>query len=151
MNSRPKGLTPWQEQRSLNEDPLPISSIDLTIPSHIAAVDNEISILTEKLKLLELQRQELLESAQKYGIFEDALYRIKHIVKKMRSINVLRFRELYPGEYDQIIALQKKQAIEKAELSIPLATANRFVDEDDMMDKEVFDITERESWKVEKK
>ncbi len=143
------GLTPLDEQRSLNDEPLPLQEIDKTIPSQIAEIDSEIAHLELEIKELSLQRLNLLDKALKYNILEDAKYKINHIVRKIRSLNVIRFKEIYPDEYDKIVDLQKKQAIEKAEQFIPIATAEKFVT--DLNEKEVFDITERENWIVEKK
>jgi thymidylate synthase ThyX len=145
-------MMPQAEARSLAENPLPITDLDKYIPSQIAGIDNEINALNDKIAGLQVSRRELLEKAISNSILEDDHYRIDHVVKKIRSLNISKFKAYFTEEYDQIVALQKKQALEKAEGVIPLATAERFVNKMKLANTPgMFEITERESWNVVKK
>ena len=144
-------MMPKAEALDLQTNPLPVTDLDKFIPSQIANIDSEIALLNEKIKELGVQRGELLDRAKETGVLEDPYYRIEHWVTSIRALNLTKFRVYFPEEYEQIVALQEKQAINKAKSMIPLATAERFVAKRVLVGKPVFDLTTRESWHIVKK
>jgi hypothetical protein len=145
-------VMPQEEARSLNDFPLPITDLDKFIPSQIAGIDSEIAQLTDTIAELQVSRRELLEKAISNCIMEDDKFRIDHVVKAIRSLNLSKFKVYFTEEYEQIVSIQKKQALEKAESMIPLATAERFVNKNKLASMPgMFEVTNRESWSVVKK
>ena len=145
-------MFPQAEAASLKNDPMPITDLDKFIPSLIAGIDSEIAALNDKVSELQVSRQELMDKAIQNNLLEDDKFRIDHVVKHIRALNVLKFKVYFTEEYEQIISLQKKQALEKAETMIPLATAERFVNTKKLASTPgMFEITNRESWTVVKK
>lgn len=101
------------EQASLNSDPLP--PVVIVDPLTRAwDLDGQIAALQEQINELVRQKAEALDYAVKNNITEDARCRLETKSRKIRTLDVARFREAFPEEYMtacDIERLEKEEAL----------------------------------------
>jgi len=95
------------EQASLKDDPLPPVVIVEPL-TRVWNIDGQIAALQEKINDLQQQRTEALEYAIKEQIAEDENCRLDRKVRRIRSLNVERFREVFPEEYMTACDIERK-------------------------------------------
>lgn len=88
-----------EEAHSLNENPLP--QVVIVDPlTQVYEIEREIQLLNEQIGDLIREKTELLDYAVKYGIREDALCRLEERTRRTRTLDVARFREVFPQEWE---------------------------------------------------
>jgi hypothetical protein len=114
-------MRPTKEQKDLAQRPLPVepaTKSDLTLPTQLYQIDNELFRLRESMERLQEIRQNLLQRAVDLKIMQDAMYEIIRVEKnKPRKINLEEFKKQYPAEYKlacEIVLKERKAVIEKA-------------------------------------
>ena len=101
-------MEPLEEARDLKANPLP--SVVIVDPlTRVWDLDSEIAFLRGKIELLTEQRTEALDYALKNNIREDARYQLTEKVRKTRTLDVARFREVFPEEYMIACDIERKE------------------------------------------
>ena len=103
-----------EEATSLKADPLP--SVVVLNPLYVVRMaDLEIAELQEKIARLSADRQEALDFAVKNNVLEEDNLRlnIERSVRKSRTLNVDRFREVFPKEYEIACDVERKDLAER--------------------------------------
>jgi hypothetical protein len=95
-----------EEAASLAENPLPETPI-IDPLTRVLTIDGEIAALQEQIAALQEQRQAALNFAVKNNITEDTRCRLETKVRKTRTLDVARFREVFPEE--AMIAADKER------------------------------------------
>jgi len=117
------------EQRSLNECPLPQQQIQNPL-SYVWECDRQIALLQEQINDLMTRRKEALDYAIKEQIAEDEDCRLETKLKRFRTLNVERFREVFPEQYRMACELEraeKTEALNHVGEKIPLGLADKLV------------------------
>lgn len=117
------------EQASLNTDPLPQQQIANPL-SYVWECDRQIAVLQEQINDLMVRRQEALDYAVKEQIAEDEDCRLETKLKRFRTLNVERFREVFPEQYKMACDLEraeKTEALNHVGEKIPLGLADKLV------------------------
>ena len=117
------------EQRSLNECPLPQQQIQNPL-SYVWECDRQIALLQEQINDLMTRRKEALDYAIKEQIAEDEDCRLETKLKRFRTLNVERFREVFPEQYRMACDLERKEkeeALNHIGEKIPLGLADKLV------------------------
>ena len=143
-------MMPKAESASLREYPLPVIG---NMPDHIADLDIEISRMQERVKELQSERDILLNRSIAENMFEGERY---HIVKREKSLprtlDIVKFRECFPDEFQKIIDLQLKNARERAESGITIRNAEVFIKPKVLEENGIYqDNGVKESWEVVRK
>jgi len=97
-----------QEQRSLNECPLPQQQIPNPL-SYVWECDRQIAVLQDQINDLMVRRQEALDYAVKNNIAEDSHCRLETKVRKTRSLDVSKFRDAFPEEYMTACDIERRE------------------------------------------
>lgn len=101
------------EQMSLADCPLPQTLITDPL-TRVWTIDGEIAALQEQISALQDQRQAALDYAVKNQIAEDTRCRLEQKVKKFRTLDVARFREVFPDEYRMACEIEHKDIEERS-------------------------------------
>jgi hypothetical protein len=114
------------EMRDLKANPLPDAEIKNPL-SYVWDLDAQIATITETLAELTRLRTETLDYAIRNNVREDERCRVTEKIRKSRTLNVDRFREVFPEEYMEIchdIRRDLEREIEKIGDKIPLTKAD---------------------------
>ncbi len=95
-----------EEAASLAESPLPETPI-IDPLTRVLTIDGEIEALQEQIAALQDQRQQALDYAVRHNITEDTRCRLEQKIRKTRTLDVARFREVFPEE--AMIAADKER------------------------------------------
>ena len=117
------------EQASLREDPLPPVVI-INPLTRVWDIDGQIAALQEQINELQQARTEALDYAIREQIAEDENCRLDRKVRRIRSLDPGRFREVFPEEYRMACELERKEkaeALEHIGEKIPLGLADKLV------------------------
>jgi hypothetical protein len=117
------------EQTSLREDPLPPVVI-LNPLTRVWNIDGQIAALQEQINDLQQQRTEALDYAIREQIAEDENCRLDRKVRRIRSLDPVRFREVFPEEFRMACDLERKEkteALEHIGEKITLGLADKLV------------------------
>ena len=117
------------EQRSLNECPLPPVVI-LDPLTRVWEYDAQIAALQEQIADLSQKRAEALNYAIQEQIAEDEDCRLETKLKRFRTLNIDRFREVFPEQYRMACELEraeKTEALNHVGEKIPLGLADKLV------------------------
>lgn len=88
-----------EEARSLNENPLP--QVVIVDPlTQVYEIEREIQLLNEQIGDLIREKTELLDYAVQHNIREDDRCYLKESVRKTRTLDAARFREVFPREWE---------------------------------------------------
>lgn len=102
------------EQRSLNECPLP--EVVIVDPlTRVWDIDGQIAALQEQIADLMQQRTEALDYAVKHDIREDSRCALQERVRRTRTLNVDRFREVFPEEWEMARQVEIKDLTNRLE------------------------------------
>jgi hypothetical protein len=96
------------EQASLREDPLPPVVI-INPLTRVWDIDGQIAALQEQINDLQQARAEALEYAIREQIVEDENCRLDRKVRRIRSLDADRFREVFPEEYMIACDIERKE------------------------------------------
>jgi hypothetical protein len=96
------------EQASLREDPLPPVVI-INPLTRVWDIDGQIAALQEQITELQQARAEALEYAIREQIAEDENCRLYRKVRRIRSLDADRFREVFPEEYMIACDIERKE------------------------------------------
>jgi hypothetical protein len=102
------------EQQSLNENPLP--PVIISHPLHrVYEIDGSIASFEARLAELRKEREETLQYAIANNIAEDSFCKlnVERSVRKSRTLNVDRFREVFPDEYEMACDVERKDLAER--------------------------------------
>jgi hypothetical protein len=117
------------EQRSLNECPLPpVVIVDPLTRVH--ECDMEIFRLNQQISDLIRQKTEALDYAVKNDIREDDACYLKENVRKFRTLDIARFREVFPVQFKIACDLEraeKTEALDHIGEKINLTLADKLV------------------------
>ena len=100
------------EQQSLASDPLPEIKINAPL-TLVWTIDGEIAALQEQLSALMEQRQKALDYAVKNNISEDDRYRLDQKIRRTRTLDPARFREVFPEEYGMACDIERRDLEER--------------------------------------
>ena len=117
------------EQRSLIDCPLPQQQIHNPL-SYVWECDRQIAALQEQIDDLMTRRKEALDYAIKEQIAEDEDCRLETKLKRFRTLNVERFREVFPEQYKMACDLEraeKTEALNHIGEKIPIGLADKLV------------------------
>ena len=122
MNAREEAL-------DLAQNPLPpLVIVDpLTRVWHL---DSEIAALQEQINTLMEQRKQALEYAIKEQIAEDEHCRLDVKLKRFRTLDTVKFRELFPEEFMTVCDIERRELEEKMEHlgeKIPITLVDKLV------------------------
>lgn len=96
------------EQRSLNAEPLP--PVIIVDPlTRVWDIDGQIAALHEQINGLMQQRTEALDYAVKNNITADARCRLETKSRKIRTLDVGKFREAFPEEYMTACDIERRE------------------------------------------
>lgn len=101
-----------EEQQGLALDPLPPEKIDAPL-TKVWTIDGEIAALQEQIAALQEQRKAALDYAVKNNITEDDRYRLDQKVRRIRTLDPARFREVFPEEYMTACDIERRDLEEK--------------------------------------
>ena len=105
-------MDPREEQQSLAVDPLPEVKINAPL-ALVWTIDGEIAALQEQINALMEQRQAALDYAVKNNITEDDRYRLDKKIRRTRTLDPARFREVFPDEYRMACDIERKDLDER--------------------------------------
>ena len=100
------------EQQSLAECPLPPEKIGAPL-TLVWTIDREIAALQEQINALVEQRQKALDYAVKNNIAEEGAYRLDQKVRRIRTLDPARFREVFPDEYQLACDIERRDLEER--------------------------------------
>ena len=100
------------EQQSLAECPLPPEKIGAPL-TLVWTIDREIAALQEQINALAEQRQNALDYAVKNNIAEEGAYRLDQKVRRVRTLDPARFREVFPDEYRMACDIERRDLEER--------------------------------------
>jgi len=104
MNAREEAL-------DLMANPLP--SVVIVDPlTRVWDLEKEIQHLTEQISDLIREKDAALNYAIKEQIAEDEHCRLDQKIKRFRSLNVERFREVFPQEYNMACSIERKEKMD---------------------------------------
>lgn len=98
-----------EEARSLKADPLP--PVVIVDPlTRVWELDNLIAKMEQGLQRTRDEREEALQYAISNNVQEDSACKlnVKRSVRKSRTLNVDRFREVFPDEYEMACDIERK-------------------------------------------
>ncbi len=101
-----------EEAASLAEDPLPETSI-IDPLTRVWTIDGEIAALQEQIAALQDQRQQALDYAVRHNITEDNRCRLEQKIRKTRTLDVARLREVFPAEYRMACDIERRDLEER--------------------------------------
>lgn len=100
-------MIPAEEARSLNENPLP--PVVIVDPLTRAwEIEKEIFRLNQQISELIREKTEALDYAVQHGIREDDRCYLKESIRRSRTLNAERFREVFPQEYQIACDIERK-------------------------------------------
>jgi len=100
-----------EEAQDLALNPLP--TVVIVDPlTRVWNLEKEIQHLTELIGDLIREKNEALDYAIKEQIAEDEHCRLEQKIKRFRSLNVERFRDVFPQEYDMACTIERKEKME---------------------------------------
>jgi hypothetical protein len=102
------------EKASLNADPLP--PVVILNPLYIVRMaDLEIAELQERIAKLTQEKQEAMDYAIKNNVMEEDNLRlnVERSVRKSRTLNIEKFREVFPDEYQMACDVERKDLAER--------------------------------------
>ena len=102
------------EQLDLKAHPLPEIAI-LNPLTFVWTLDAEIEALSEHLADLREQRKTALEYAVRHNIDEDDKCRIEEKRRRSRTLNLEKFRAVFPEEYLMCCDIERKEKLEALE------------------------------------
>lgn len=100
------------EQKSLVECPLPPEKIAAPL-TLVWTIDGEIAALQEQINALVEQRQKALDYAVKNNIAEEGAYRLEQKIRRVRTLDPARFREVFPDEYRMACDIERRDLEER--------------------------------------
>jgi len=118
-----------EEQRSLIDCPLPPTVI-INPLTRVWDIDGQIALLQDQITDLMQKRTEALDYAIQEQIAEDENCRLDTKLKRFRTLNVERFREIFPEQYRMACELErseKMEALNHVGEKIPLGLADKLV------------------------
>ena len=101
-----------EEAASLAENPLPETPI-IDPLTRVLTIDGEIEALQEQIAALQDQRQQALDYAVRHNITEDARCRLEQKIRKTRTLDVARLREVFPAEYRMACDIERRDLEER--------------------------------------
>jgi hypothetical protein len=122
-------MTTEDERYSLIENPLP----DLPIPNPLAKVyecDNIIAKMESTLARIREERQTALNYAVKNNLHEEGEYRIEEKYRKSRTLNIDKFKAVFPDVYKMccdVETREKKEALEHIGEKINLTLVDKLI------------------------
>ncbi len=117
------------EQKSLIDCPLPPTVI-INPLTRVWDIDGQIALLQDQIADLMQKRTEALDYAIREQIAEDENCRLDTKLKRFRTLNVERFREIFPEQYRMACELErseKMEALNHVGEKIPLGLADKLV------------------------
>jgi hypothetical protein len=102
-------MTPLEEARDIAQTPLP--PVVVVNPLYIARMaDLEITEMQQRISELMKDRQEALDFAISNNVTEEGNLRlnIERSVRKSRTLNIDRFREVFPEEWQMACDIERK-------------------------------------------
>ena len=117
------------EQKSLIDCPLPPTVI-INPLTRVWDIDGQIALLQDQIKDLVQKRTEALNYAIQEQIAEDEDCRLETKLKRFRTLNIDRFREVFPEQYRMACELEraeKTEALNHVGEKIPLGLADKLV------------------------
>ena len=117
-----------EESRDLAANDIPVVIVDPL--TRVWDFDGRIEALQEEIHQLQVERMLALEYAIKNGIEEDAKYRLDKKVRKSRILDVTRFREVFPQEFEMACSIERKDlmaALDSVGKKINLTLVDRLV------------------------
>jgi hypothetical protein len=117
------------EQKSLADCPLP-KVVIINPLTRVWDIDGQIALLQDQIADLMQKRTEALDYAIKEQIAEDENCRLDTKLKRFRTLNVERFREIFPEQYRMACELErseKMEALNHVGEKIPLGLADKLV------------------------
>ena len=100
------------ERVSLAEMPLLEGKIDAPL-TLIWTIDGEIAALQEQINALMEKRQKAMDYAVGHNITEDDRYRLDQKIRRTRTLDPARFREVFPEEYRMACDIERRDLEEK--------------------------------------
>ena len=102
------------EQASLATDPLP--PVVIVDPlTRVWDLDRQIAALQEQIDELTQQRTEALNYAVQRNITEDGRCRLEQKIRRVRTLDPVRFREVFPEEYMTACDVERRDLEERME------------------------------------
>ena len=117
------------EQKSLIDCPLPPTVI-INPLTRVWDIDGQIALLQDQIADLMQKRTEALNYAIQEQIAEDEDCRLETKLKRFRTLNIDRFREVFPEQYRMACELEraeKTEALNHVGEKIPLGLADKLV------------------------
>ena len=146
-------MNPLEELRDLKENPLP-ATIILNPLTRILEIDGEVGLLMEQARELEREKKELMDYAIENNIEEDEKGCIKKDTRKARTFDILRFRTLFPEEYDAACAFLKRdleREIKKIGTKFNITLIDKLIKPIELEAAGVVTVTESYSYRVIRK
>lgn len=100
------------EQQSLKDNPLPTTEIKNPL-SYVFDLDAQIATLSETLADLTRLRTEALDYAVKNNIHEDDNCRIDEKYRKTRTLDIDKFKAVFPDAFQQCCDRERREIEEK--------------------------------------
>ena len=94
------------EARDLAVNDIPVVIVDPL--TRVWDLDGQISTLQEQINDLMRERSETLDYAVRNGIEQDAKYRLNKNIRKSRILDVTRFHEVFPQEFEIACSIERK-------------------------------------------
>jgi uncharacterized small protein (DUF1192 family) len=101
-------MNPLEEIRDLKANPLP-SVVIIDPLTEVWCLEGQIAALQEEISRLMEKRTEALNYAVQNRIVEDELHRLDMKVRKTRTLDVARFRAVFPEEYMMACDIERKE------------------------------------------
>lgn len=101
-------MNPLEEIQDLKANPLP-SVVIIDPLTEVWCLDGQIADLQEEISRLMEKRTEALDYAVQNHITEDPLHRLDVKVRKTRTLDIARFRAVFPEEYMIACDIERKE------------------------------------------
>jgi hypothetical protein len=118
---------------SLNkQEVVPLSGDPAELLEEVYDLQEAIRGGTQRINDLEQRRASIMEELRFHGITEAGDFFILNDVRTSRKINVKRFREAFPSEFDTIVAAKIRRLTKEAGKSITVAEAEAVLTPDEL-------------------
>jgi hypothetical protein len=101
-------MNPLEEIQDLKANPLP-SVVIIDPLTEVWCLDGQIADLQEEISRLMEKRTEALDYAVQNHITEDLLHRLDVKVRKIRTLDIARFRAVFPEEFMIACDIERKE------------------------------------------